>query len=113
MKIGVFDSGAGGLSVANAIAKAFPGHEIILREDRAHLPYGTRSPQDILELIKPIFEEMVNQTGCQVVVVACNTVSTNLIGDLRKLFGVPLIAIEPTDKNWCDRSLCHSNNTVQ
>jgi glutamate racemase len=97
MKIGVFDSGVGGLSVANAIQAALPNHEIILREDRAHLPYGTRSPEELLQLVVPIFQEMVD-TGCQVIVVACNTVSTTLIDSLRQRFEVPLVAIEPMVK---------------
>jgi glutamate racemase len=43
MKIGVFDSGVGGLSVANAIRKALPDDEVLLREDQEHIPYGTRT----------------------------------------------------------------------
>ena len=97
MKIGVFDSGVGGLSVANAIKRAFPEHKIILREDRTHVPYGTRLPAEILSLVVPIFEEMV-AAGCRVIVVACNTVSTTLIGELRQRFNVPLVAIEPMVK---------------
>ncbi len=97
MKIGVFDSGVGGLSVAQAIQKAFPEHEILLREDKEHVPYGTRSPEELLKLVVPIFQSMVDD-GCQVIVVACNTVSTNLIKELRERFTIPLIAIEPMVK---------------
>lgn len=97
MKIGVFDSGVGGLSVANAIKKALPEHEIILREDKENVPYGTRLPQEILGLVTPIFQEMIGD-GCQVIVVACNTVSTTLAGELRERFDVPLVAIEPMVK---------------
>ncbi|HSX46100.1 MAG TPA: glutamate racemase [Candidatus Saccharimonadia bacterium] len=97
MKIGVFDSGVGGLSVANAIKKALPEQEIILREDKAHLPYGTRPPKEILGFVTPIFQEMID-SGCQVIVVACNTVSTTLIGELRQRFDVPMVAIEPMVK---------------
>lgn len=97
MKIGVFDSGVGGLSVANAIHKALPEHEIILREDREHVPYGTRQPAEILGFITPIFQELVDE-GCDVIVVACNTVSTTLVGDLRERFSLPMVAIEPMIK---------------
>lgn len=97
MKIGVFDSGVGGLSVANAIRKALPEHEVILREDKEHVPYGTRQPAEILGFVIPIFQELVDG-GCQVIVVACNTVSTVLITELREHFSVPLIAIEPMIK---------------
>lgn len=97
MKVGVFDSGVGGLSVANAIQKSLPKLKVIVREDKAHVPYGTRSPEEILEFIKPIFEEMI-EGGCEVIVIACNTVSTNLMDELRQLFPVPFIAVEPMIK---------------
>jgi glutamate racemase len=97
MKIGVFDSGVGGKSVANAIQAALPDPEIILREDREHVPYGSRRPEEILGYIVPIFQSMVDE-GCQVIVVACNTVTTTLIKELRERFSVPLVAIEPMVK---------------
>jgi glutamate racemase len=97
MKIGVFDSGVGGLSVAKAIERAIPGHEVLLREDKKHVPYGARSPEEIRGFIMPIFQEMID-AGCQVIVVACNTVSTTLIGELRERFTVPLVAVEPMIK---------------
>ncbi|MDB5185676.1 MAG: putative Glutamate racemase [Candidatus Saccharibacteria bacterium] len=97
MKIGVFDSGVGGLSVANAIQKDVPSHEVIFKNDKTHVPYGTRDPQEILGFVIPIFESLIAD-GCQVIVVACNTVSTTLIFELRKRFTIPLIAIEPMIK---------------
>ena len=97
MKIGVFDSGVGGLSVANAIKRTMPEAEIILKEDKAHLPYGTKTIDQIYSFIKPIFHEFVSE-GCDVIVVACNTVTTNLIGRLRAEVPVPLIGMEPMVK---------------
>ena len=97
MKIGVFDSGVGGLSVANAIREALPDHEVVLREDKEHIPYGTRQPAEILGFVVPIFQALVDD-GCQVIVVACNTVSTTLIGELRQKFDIPLVVIEPMVK---------------
>lgn len=97
MKIGVFDSGVGGLSIAKAIRRVVPEAEVILRQDKLHVPYGTRPPAEILGFITPIFQELI-EAGCQVIVVACNTVSTTLTKDLRQLFSIPLIAIEPMIK---------------
>jgi glutamate racemase len=94
MKIGVFDSGVGGLSVANAISAALPKHQVMLREDKQHVPYGNREPREVLGFVVPIFEEMIEE-GCQIIVVACNTVSTTLIEPLRARFAIPLIAMEP------------------
>jgi glutamate racemase len=97
MKIGVFDSGVGGLSVVKAIQSALPAQEVIFRNDREHFPYATRSSDEILKFVIPIFRELIT-AGASVIVVACNTVSTTLIEDLRKLFTIPLIAMEPMVK---------------
>lgn len=97
MKIGVFDSGVGGLSVANAVQKAFPEEEVLLREDKENLPYGTKTPEMLLTLVEPILREMVAE-GCKVIVVACNTVTTTIIEELRKRINVPLIGMEPMVK---------------
>lgn len=97
VRIGVFDSGVGGLSVANAVRAALPDVEIVLRQDKEHVPYGLRQPAELLELVTPIFQDMVDE-GCRVIVVACNTVTTTLIERLRELFSVPLVAVEPMVK---------------
>lgn len=97
MKIGVFDSGVGGLSVQNAIKKAFPEHTTVLYEDHDNLPYGTKTPEQLLELTLPIFRSMV-EAGCDAIVVACNTVTTNIISELREEISVPLVGMEPMIK---------------
>lgn len=94
MKLGVFDSGVGGESVANAITRAKPKLEIIYVQDKENLPYGTKTREQLLELVSPIIQRLVDQ-GCQIVVIACNTVTTNIIAELRANFTVPLIGIEP------------------
>lgn len=96
-KIGVFDSGVGGLSVANAIKKALPDHEVLLREDKENLPYGTKTPEQLLALVRPIIEGMIRE-GCEIIVIACNTVTTTIINDLRNQISVPLIGMEPMVK---------------
>ncbi|MEO6513883.1 MAG: aspartate/glutamate racemase family protein [Candidatus Saccharimonadales bacterium] len=97
MKIGVFDSGIGGLSVANAIKLAFPEHEVIFKNDAKHVPYGSRGMDEVLVFTLPILQSLV-LVGVDCIVIACNTVSTNLIVQLRNLLDVPLIAMEPMVK---------------
>lgn len=97
MKIGVFDSGVGGQSVANAVARTHPGDDVIFVNDPTHVPYGLRQPDEIFGFIVPIFQSLIDQ-GCQVIVVACNTVTTTLISRLREEFDVPLVAVEPMVK---------------
>ncbi|HET7320443.1 MAG TPA: aspartate/glutamate racemase family protein, partial [Candidatus Saccharimonadales bacterium] len=97
MKIGVFDSGVGGLSMANAIQRQLPELEIVLREDKDHLPYGNRNPEEILGFVVPILQEMVD-LGCVAIVVACNTVSTTLGSKLKERFSLPLVMMVPMVK---------------
>lgn len=94
MKVGVFDSGVGGESVANAIKRAKPELEIMYVQDKENIPYGTKTREQLIELVTPIIQKLVNE-GCQIVVIACNTVTTNIISQLRQRFDVPLIGIEP------------------
>jgi glutamate racemase len=94
VKIGVFDSGVGGLSVAKAIMEALPDAEVVFKNDTEHVPYGSRQPAEILEFILPIFQQFVDD-GCKLIVVACNTVSMTLIGNLREQFDIPFITVEP------------------
>ncbi len=97
MKIGVFDSGIGGLSVYNAIKKALPNQELIFKNDRLHVPYGNKSKEELYQLVVPIFNDFVSE-GCKIIVVACNTVSTTIIDQLRKTYDATLIAVEPMVK---------------
>ncbi|HVX58522.1 MAG TPA: glutamate racemase [Candidatus Saccharimonadales bacterium] len=97
MKIGVFDSGAGGLHVAQSVQEALPEHEILYAEDREHVPYGTRDIGQIHDFVLPILQALVDQ-DCGVILIACNTVTTNLIGRLRDELNVPLVGMEPMVK---------------
>lgn len=98
MKIGVFDSGIGGQSVAAAIHRELPEYEVLFRaDDPAHFPYASKSPMQLLGYVMPVLQSLLDD-GCEVIVIACNTVSTTLIDELRKRFAVPLVALEPMVK---------------
>lgn len=97
MIIGVFDSGIGGRSIADVIETALPEHTVLFRNDQDHVPYGSRTKDELLALITPIITDMV-AAGCQVIVLACNTISTLLVNELRSTFDVPFIALEPMVK---------------
>jgi glutamate racemase len=93
-KVGVFDSGIGGKSVAIAIEKAMPETQVVYANDSQHVPYGDKTPAQLLEFVTPILQGLVDQ-GCQVLVIACNSVTTTIISELRQRIAVPLIGIEP------------------
>lgn len=118
MKIGVFDSGVGGLSIANALQKGLPKDEIIFVNDVEHVPYGDKAPEQLLEWVEPILQGLVEQ-GCEIIVIACNTVSTTLASTLRERFSVPLVALEPMVKPAAEQTktgviaVCATPNTLK
>jgi glutamate racemase len=79
--IGIFDSGIGGLTVANAFSKVLPEEQILYFGDTAHLPYGDKSPEAILGYSIRI-SHMLMDMGCKLVVIACNTASSVAYGPL-------------------------------
>lgn len=97
MKIGVFDSGVGGLSVANAIEQELYEHEVIYRQDKQNLPYGTKSREELIKLVYPILRLMEYQ-GCEIIIIACNTVTTTILEYLQAVLKVTLIGVEPMVK---------------
>ena len=103
-KIGVFDSGIGGLSVAQAIQHALPDSEVLFTNDPEHFPYALRKPAELMEFVLPILEGLVD-AGCVAIVVACNTVSTTIISELRDKISIPLIAMEPMVKPAADATM--------
>lgn len=95
VKIGVFDSGIGGQSVATALQTAFPNDEVIFVHDSAHVPYGTKTEEEILTLALPKLKDL-KMRGCELIVIACNSLSTSVLPELKKsLPAVKLIPVEP------------------
>ncbi|MDB2606796.1 glutamate racemase [Zobellia sp.] len=95
--IGVFDSGVGGTSIWKEIQKLLPSENTIYLADSKNAPYGEKSQKEILQLsIKNT--ELLIEKGCKIIVVACNTATTNAIAYLREHYDVPFIGIEPAIK---------------
>ncbi|MEO9513428.1 MAG: glutamate racemase [Flavobacteriaceae bacterium] len=95
--IGIFDSGIGGTSVWKEIKKMLPLENTIYLADSKNAPYGTRSKEEIIQLsIKNT--ELLLKEGCKLIVVACNTATTNTISYLRDTYKVPFVGIEPAIK---------------
>ena len=81
--IGVFDSGIGGLTVANAISELMPNERVIYFGDTAHLPYGDKSPELIHSFVQGISKFLIQKKKCKAVVIACNTASATSYEFLR------------------------------
>ena len=95
--IGIFDSGVGGTSIWKEIVKLLPNENTIYLADSKNAPYGAKSKQQIIDLsIKNT--EFLLQKQCKIIVLACNTATTNAISYLRENYKVPFIGIEPAIK---------------
>ncbi len=95
--IGVFDSGIGGTSILREIVKLLPSEDFIYLADSANAPYGQKSSETIIDLCKKNVEFLLEK-DCKLIVVACNTATTNAISILRETYDVPFIGIEPAIK---------------
>lgn len=97
--IGIFDSGVGGLSVAQEIARHLPNEQILYYADTKHVPYGARSDQEIRQLTAQAIEWLYRQ-GCKIAVVACNTASAFSLDYLRDHYGerFPIVGLVPALK---------------
>lgn len=98
--IGIFDSGIGGLTVANAIQKLMPNERIIYFGDTAHLPYGEKSKQAIIKYSKAITRFLMEKE-CKAIVIACNTASAFAGKEVEKLAGNLIVqnVIDPVAEN--------------
>ena len=92
--IGIFDSGIGGLTVANAIQKVLPNETLIYFGDTAHLPYGDKSPDSIKYYAIRICQFLLEH-NCKMIVIACNTASSLAYETVKDFVGgkVPVINV--------------------
>ncbi|WP_162127125.1 glutamate racemase [Flavobacterium phycosphaerae] len=95
--IGLFDSGIGGTSIWSAIHELLPHEDTIYLADSKNAPYGQKSKEEIIALSIKNTEFLLHQ-NCKIIVVACNTATTNAIKELRAKYDIPFIGIEPAIK---------------
>jgi glutamate racemase len=95
--IGIFDSGIGGTSIWSAIHELLPNEKTIYLADSKNAPYGQKSKSEIITLSIKNTDFLLDM-GCKLIVVACNTATTNAIQELRAKYTIPFIGIEPAIK---------------
>lgn len=104
MKIGIFDSGLGGLIIARAISKEMPEYDYVYLGDTKRVPYGNRSHDVVLEFAKEAVKYLFNKENCEIIIIACNTVSARALHELqkeyknKKILGVLIPAAEEAAK---------------
>jgi glutamate racemase len=96
-KIGVFDSGVGGLSVWKEIIALLPHVSTLYYADNGNCPYGEKSQEEVILLANNVTKFLVSR-GCGMVVVACNTATAAAIDSLRKNYYIPFVGMEPAVK---------------
>ena len=112
MAVGIFDSGLGGLTVLDAVARRLPDVPFVYFGDNAHAPYGVRTPDDIFNLTCAAVERLWAE-GCDLVILACNTASAAALKRMqdtwvppnKRVLGVFVPLIEAlTERQWGDNS---------
>ncbi|MFZ1250730.1 MAG: glutamate racemase [Candidatus Microsaccharimonas sp.] len=98
MKIGVFDSGIGGEAVAHELRSLIEYAEVVSVNDHKNVPYGGRPKDEIIELTDAAIQPLLKQ-GCDAIVLACNTATTNAISALRERYPTQkFVGLEPMVK---------------
>ncbi len=95
--IGIFDSGVGGSSIWKEIHQILPFENTVYLADSKNAPYGNKTAEEIVALSVKNTDVLL-EMGCKIVVVACNTATTNAISILRENYDIPIIGIEPAIK---------------
>lgn len=101
--IGVFDSGVGGLSVLREIRRQLPNADLLYFADTAHVPYGSRPPDEVRQFALAIADFLLAQHA-QALVIACNTASAAALSMLRARLSGPIIGMEPAVKPAVERT---------
>ncbi|MEG1791582.1 MAG: glutamate racemase [Clostridia bacterium] len=97
IKIGVLDSGIGGITTCSAILHRLGGVDIIYYADNKNLPYGAKRPHEIFVYVEKGIEYFIER-GVDLVVLACNTATASVIEALRARFSINIVGIEPAIK---------------
>jgi glutamate racemase len=91
-RIGIFDSGVGGLTVLRELYRQLPNESILYFADTARLPYGDRQPEEIVQFVREIMTWLVQQR-VKMVIMACNTSSALALDLVRSEFDLPILGV--------------------
>jgi glutamate racemase len=92
LRIGLFDSGVGGLTVLREVYRQMPTESVLYFADSARLPYGKRSPEEILQFVREILDWMCHQ-DVKMIIMACNTCSALALEIVRKEYDIPILGV--------------------
>ena len=98
MRVGVFDSGFGSLSIVQAIRETLPSLDLLVGMDRKNFPYGTKTEEEVTRFLVEMIEEVLPKYPLDLMVIACNTASTVALPDIRKRYPIPIVGVVPAIK---------------
>ena len=102
-RIGIFDSGIGGLTVLDELKKNLPNEDYLFYADSKNCPYGEKSDSELYDITSNIVDYLIDK-DCKIIVIACNTATTRCIKYLREKYkDMTFIGTEPAIKVACDR----------
>lgn len=97
MRIAFFDSGIGGITVLSQAMQLLPAEDFLYFADTLHVPYGSKSKEEVNEYVKSSIDLIV-QEEVKAIVIACNTATSVAVSELRTSYGIPIIGMEPAVK---------------
>ena len=97
MKIGIFDSGMGGLSVLHRALRMIPEADFLYYADEEHVPYGEKTREQVRGYIDEIIAFMIKKQ-VDAIVIACNTATSVATKEYRSQFPLPIVGMEPAVK---------------
>jgi glutamate racemase len=103
LKIGIFDSGIGGLTVLHQALLTLPKEDFIYYADTDHVPYGTKSREEIICYVDQAVSFLVGK-GVKAIVIACNTATSAAVDYIRQNYSLPVLGMEPAVKPAVARS---------
>ena len=103
MRIGLFDSGIGGLTVLKELKNKYPNNEYIYFGDNKNLPYGSKTKEQLFELSSNVIEFLLSKK-VDIIIIACGTVSSTVYEDLKLKYNIPIYDIITPTINYINNS---------
>ncbi len=111
MRIGLFDSGIGGLNVLSCLLKKYPHHEYIFFGDTINLPYGNKKKEELFSLASDAIDFLISKK-VDMIIIACGTISSTCFHDLKKKYSLPLYDIISPTVNYLIKSNYHDIGVI-
>ena len=103
MRVGIFDSGIGGINVLSCLIKKFPNNEYFYFGDTKNLPYGDKTKEELMKLACNAIDFLLTK-NVDIIVIACGTISSNCYNDLKGKYDIPLYDIISPTINYLKNS---------